>query len=118
MRLQYLHWALVHFLLRAGLALVKVFVVAPFLMFVVLTGSLARTNKSLMFFALLLPFMSFSCIKGLVELDFSNMSQLLLTMLLHSLKLGLNVVMRKVEELVSVWLFGCVSVLTGLSAHD
>ena len=111
MRLQYLHWALVHFVLRAGLDLVKVFVVAPslmFVVFVVLIGGLARTNRSLMFFALLFPFMSFSCIRGLVELDFSNMSQLLLTILLHFLKLGLNVVMRKVEELVSVWLFGCV----------
>ena len=73
--------------------------------FGLVAGSLARTNRSLMFLALLLPLMSFNFMRGRVKLVFSSKSQLSLTILLHSLKLGLKGVMRKVEELVSVWLF-------------
>ena len=51
-------------------------------------GSLALTRISLRFFALLLPLIKFSLMRGLVELDLSKMSQFFWTIFLHSLKLG------------------------------
>ena len=51
-------------------------------------GSLALTRMSLRFLALLFPFIKFSLMRGLVELDLSKMSQFFWTILLHSLKLG------------------------------
>ena len=62
----------------------------------VILGSLARTRISLRFLALRLPLIILSLSKGLVELDLSNKSQFRSTILLHSLKLGWNVVMRNV----------------------
>ena len=59
-------------------------------------GNLALTRMSLKFVTLLLPLISFRFNKGLVELDFSNISQFCCTILLH--KLGWNVVMRKVRS--------------------
>ena len=61
-------------------------------------GNLVLTRMSLKFLALLFPLISFKFNKVLVELDFSNISQLCCTILLHSLKLGWNVVMRKVHS--------------------
>ena len=63
---------------------------------------------SLRFFALLLPLIRFNFIKGRVELDFSRISQLFVTILSHSLKLGWKVVMRNVLS------FSSSSVATGM----
>ena len=58
-------------------------------------GSLALTNRSRRFLALLCPLTIWRFVRGLVELDLSNRSQFLVTIVSHSLKNGWKVVIRK-----------------------